>query len=503
MVSVRGVRWAAALGSVFLCLMFADSTGSPRRNVLFVMSDDLRPELSTYHTPGSQVHPHMHTPNIAALVAQSLQMSRAHVQYSKCGPSRASFLTSRRPHTTNVFQNYDFFRDKGGADIVSLPQYFKNNGYHVLGIGKVFHEGVEDYPLSWSEPIWHAPNRVHWGRGNTTIFVSDAEAEETPLPATELADYTIARLAELAPKAKTGEANFFLALGFYKPHLPFTCPERLLNYYPSEEVHLPSNRYAPVNMPSAGWSYSAEIRRVADMVALGYEGKMNETLPDWKALELRLAYYCTVTFVDEQLGRVLKVLQTLGLSDSTVVSFVGDHGWMLGEHAMWAKEMNFQIATRAPMILRVPGFTENAGVTDAFVEFVDVMPTIAEAAGLPPIPACPEGNSQNVSVCTEGRSLMPLLTGDAVEGWRTSVYSQVQRLNKEVMGYVVEVERFRYTEWVANGEGPDYLPVWTDVRGRELYDHYFDPDENLNVAGKPGYAQVEGELQRELRKGFP
>ena len=497
-------QWLGLLLTATLSTSAQGEAANVRRNVLFVMSDDLRPELNTYYTPGSQTHPHMHTPNIDALAARSLQLMNAHVQYSICGPSRTSFLTSRRPHTTNVFKNSGNFRLLGNPDIVTLPQYFKSHGYRVVNIGKVFHPGVEDYPMSWSEPVWHAPNRDHAARTNISVYVTDAENTENPLAEEQLADYAITRLREFAPKANNGEENFFMGLGFYKPHPPFTCPERLLKYYPPGDIALPSNKYAPAYMPEVGWSYMASVTRARDLQELGYHGEINETLPDWKTLDLRRAYYCTVTYVDEQLGRIMKELDDLGLAQSTVVTFAGDHGWMLGEHSMWAKHMNFEIATRSPLMLHVPGMTEGS-TRENLVEFVDLMPTVIEAAGFPAVPACPRGQSRNVNLCTEGRSLLPLIGPPQKEvlNWRQHAYSQVYRSERQVQGYAVQTDRHRYTEWVAAGDGPEFLPVWADLQGVELYDHLLDPEENLNVASNPEYADICTTLKGKLRETFP
>ena len=200
-----------------------------------------------------------------------------------------------------------------------------------------------------------------------------------------------------------------MAVGFYKPHLPFVFPASVLQYYPEDSIQLPDNPYAPVNMPQIAWSYYVELGNgYTDIQALNVNGYINTTLPDKNVLELRRAYYSAVTWMDSQVIRVLDELELLNMSDNTIISFWGDHGWQLGEHGSWCKHTNFDLSTHVPMMIRVQGMTDAGQTTEKLTEFVDLFPTLVEAAGLPQLQVCPT-NSSHILHCTEGSSLMPLI----------------------------------------------------------------------------------------------
>ncbi|XP_053400575.1 iduronate 2-sulfatase-like [Mercenaria mercenaria] len=493
------VRNSAVLG----CLTVLAGICSARMNVLFLMADDLRPQLSSYYGSNfpSHIHPRMHTPNLNSLASRSLLLKRAYVQQAICSPSRASMLTGRRPDTTHVYNLESYFRNVGG-DFTTLPEYFKLHGYRSMGMGKIYHgtkeSGGKDVQ-SWSEPYFYGHNYVTGNRSWQAI--PDHELQDKPLLDKQVADHAIKALRQFAPKAKTGEKNFFLAVGFRRPHLPFVFPASIMHkYYPRNSIHLPSNPYAPANMPNIAWSKYNEIReQYADIAALKASGNINTTLPDNITLDLRRAYYSAVTWVDSLVGEVIAELDRLGLSNNTVVSFVGDHGYQLGEHGEWCKHTNFEIATHAPMMIRIPGMTDHGITTTQLTEFVDLYPTIVEAAGLGSLPLCPE-NSAHVKVCREGASLIPLIKHPHVT-IKKAAFSQYPR-GKHIMGYSVRNYRYRYTEWVDFTYAPVYKPNWNNVSGVELYDHEVDPDENYNGADDAKYQQVRAHLSDLLHKGW-
>ncbi|KAK6176457.1 hypothetical protein SNE40_014742 [Patella caerulea] len=477
-----------------------------RKNILFLVSDDMRPEIGAYLGPDfpSPIHPTIHTPNLDALASKSLLLKRAYVQQAICSPSRTSLLTGRRPDTTHVYDLVHYFRHVGG-NYTTIPQFFKNNGYRSIGMGKIFHHGKAsgyDDPISWSEPYYHAPDEKYRSNVVTWRAVSKAEYDIRPLPDMQLTDYAIKSLRRVALDAKSGKQNFFIALGFHKPHLPFVFPEKYLDLYPKDKVRLPDNPYAPVNMPEIAWiNYmTEEMANYHDVKEINPSGDINTTLPDHFVLNLRRAYYSAVSYIDDLVGKVLHELDTLGLSDNTVVSFWGDHGWQLGEHGEWSKHTNFEDATHAPMMVHVPGITDKGIITERLVDFVDLFPTLVEVAGFQPLSLCPV-DSTKVDLCREGTSFVPLMKDPKCE-WKSGAFSQYPRMNYTVMGYTVRTDMYRYTEWPEFIGEPEYKPNWKKLYGVELYDHSNDPEENYNRANDPSYSSLKQQLSAKLRRGW-
>lgn len=492
----------------FACLLFMSGNYvcAIRKNVLFLVSDDMRPELGAYYGQDfpSTVHPKMHSPNIDALASKSLLLKRAYVQQAVCSPSRTSLLTGRRPDTTHVYDLIHYFRKVGG-NFTTLPEYFKMNGYISVGMGKVFHPGPAsgfDDPVSWSVPYFHGKNMGWETKQHSWLAVPDNETFAKPLIDAQIADHAIKTLKTLAPGAISGDKPFFLAVGFHKPHLPFVFPQSMFNYYPAGDVHLPPDRFSPKDMPSAAWHACTGLIRYHDIGSLNFTGKIDEQLPDWKILELRRAYYSAISWTDSLIGRVIKELKELGLENNTIISFWGDHGWQLGEHAEWCKQTNFELATHAPMMIHIPGITDKGIVSEQLTEFVDLFPTLVEAAGLDQLPLCP-GNSTNVTLCREGESLFPLIRNTSAP-WKRAVFSQYPRDESgiNIMGYTMRTDRYRYTEWVDFSGPPAYKPDWSSQHGVELYDHKEDPYEDINKAYDTSYADIAKVLSKELHAGW-
>ncbi|KAH3699905.1 hypothetical protein DPMN_074867 [Dreissena polymorpha] len=494
------------LGLCFITILLVYVTcAAPRTgptNVLFIAIDDLRPDLGCYKGKDfpSSDDPRIHSPNIDALARKSLLLKKAYVQQAVCSPSRTSFLTSRRPDTTHVYDLHTYWRKVSG-NFTTLPQYFKNHGRITAGIGKIFHSGFKDDPISWTEP-YNRPDHSSYEDGKTSwMFLNDSQLANDPLVDDKIAKAAVIALQDFATGGKYANRPFFLGVGFMRPHLPFVSPEAFSHYYPASSLHLPSNPYAPINMPDAAWWKSPELISYTDISALHFQGQVNETLPDNKVRELRRAYFSAVSWVDSLVGVVLNELDRLGLSNNTVVSLLGDHGYQLGEHGMWNKHTNFELATHAPMMIRIPGLTDNGIITERVVEFVDLFPTLVDAVGLPSIPVCPE-NSLNVLTCTEGESLMPLVH-NATAAWKHSAFSQYPRHKHgvDIMGYSLRTDKYRYTEWVEFSY-QTHKPDWTRNHGTELYDHTTDPDENHNVASDLAFADLARSLSNRLHAGW-
>ena len=305
-----------------------------KMNVLFLVVDDMRPELNCYLGPDfpSPVHPNIHSPHLDALAAKSLLLKRAYVQQAVCSPSRTSLLTGRRPDTTHVYDLQTYFR-KSGGNFTTIPQYFKQNGYHSIGMGKIFHPGQasdHDDPISWSEPYFH-PKNAYNPTGDSWMAVPEHQLVHNRLVDQLLAEHAVSVLDRVAPKAKTGEQPVFVAVGFHRPHLPFVFPEKFKDYYPEASIRLPDNPYAPWGMPDVAWSSYGELRDYTDIAKLHATGNINTTLPAKYVLDLRRAYYSALTYTDSLIGEVLEKLQEVGMANNTIVSFWGDHGWQLGK----------------------------------------------------------------------------------------------------------------------------------------------------------------------------
>ncbi|KAK2146747.1 hypothetical protein LSH36_584g01041 [Paralvinella palmiformis] len=494
----------AAVLLLLVCLV-APSRGSvTKRNVLFLVADDMRPEIGAYVSPDfpSPIHPKIHTPHLDSLAKKSLLLKRAYVQQALCSPSRTSLLTGRRPDTTRTHGLYHYFRKIAG-NFTTIPQYFKENGYTALAMGKIFHPGHTsggDDPISWSERNWQ-PDLSHWWKdmGVTWTMADDSEVVAHPLEDMQVAARAVNTLKALAKSEKP----FFLAAGFRRPHLPFLCPKKFYDLYPKKAIRLPNNGFTPNLMPEVAWSYNAEMRQYSDLVDHRWYGEINVTLPDEKTLALRRAYYACTSYTDSLVGQVVDTLAELGLENNTVVAFWGDHGWNLGENAAWSKCTNFELATHAPMIIRVPGLTDSGVVTEGLTEFVDLFPTLAEAAGLEPVPLCPK-NSESVQTCTEGISLLPLMSNPKRK-WKSAAFSQYPRLcisGDVVMGYTMRTDRYRYTEWMLYDDARFKNLGVIHMNSVELYDHEKDPEENHNFAFDPEYKEIRQALHKQLEGGW-
>ncbi len=487
----------------------AGAGGTPQKpNVLFIVVDDLRPELGCYGKD------YIKSPNIDRIAAQGMVFNRAYCQQAVCSPTRSSLLTGTRPDTTKVWDLKTHFR-KALPDVVTLPQHFKQNGYFVQGMGKIYHGGFNDSP-SWSVP-WVNPKAQVYALPENQELNShkpagepDGDGESKPAipgeketyaageiatnrlntrgPAFECADvpdntYTDGKVGDLAIAALRNIAGknepFFLAVGLVKPHLPFVAPKKYWDLYDPATIKLAPNPFRPNDAPDYAILPGDELRMYHDIPS-GH-------LPDDLARQLKRAYYACVSYTDAQVGRVLDELDHLGLRTNTIVILWGDHGWKLGEHDAWAKHSNMENDVNAPLILFVPGMKNTGAHTDALVEFVDVYPTLAELAGLPS-----PGH-------LEGTSFKPLLE-DPKRPWKTAAFSQYPRSavathGKDLMGYTMRTDRHRFTVWV---QAKDH----SKVDAIELYDHQNDPQENMNIAKVPANAELVQQLVAQWKRGW-
>jgi uncharacterized sulfatase len=381
-------------------------------------------------------------------------------------------MTGLRPDTIRIYELQTQFR-ANVPDAVALPQMFRRNGYFAARVGKIYHYGVPgqigtsglDDPPSWDtvvnpkgidkdeEPLLTnlTPKR---GLGSALAFYVSPSKDEEQTDG-KVAAETIALL----------EANrdrpFFIAAGFYRPHCPFIAPKAYFDPYPVERIQVP--KASPADL--------ARIPRAAL-----FTNPLNWDIPEEGLRQSIRAYYASISFLDANVGRVLSALDRLKLRDNTIVIFMSDHGYNLGEHGQWMKQSLFERSARAPLIIAGPGVSPRRASSMRVVEYLDLYPTLAELTGLQP-PA-------NL----EGRSLVPLIKNPDAD-WKHAAFTQVRRGASPnfFMGYSVRTERWRYTEWDGGGQGV------------ELYDEENDPDELRNLADNPRQTDVIAEMKRLLQ----
>jgi len=501
---------------ILVSLMILSTANCKKMNILFLMADDMRPNLGAYDdiNEGIFSQPKMHTPNLDALAAKSMVFEKAYVQQSLCSPSRTSALTGRRPDTTRISSIGYYWREYGG-NFTTIPQFFKENGYYTIGSGKLFHGGPSsngnDCKYSWSDCPYHAPSDPYDDdKSHSWVAFSDEQLDEQPLLDTMDATWLINRLRAVT---KDEEPPFFIGYGVHKPHSPWFFPERFLDYYPEEEMAVTDNPYVPEDMPDLAWhkppifdyeDVSAEVLNIPNL------GQANVTIPDWKAKELRRAYYASISHADEELGRVIDDLKTLGLEKDTIIIFWGDHGWDLGEHSHWCKLTLFETDNRVPFMIHIPGVTDGGMRTSKLVEMVDIFPTLVELAGFDPMDRCPVP-SNDIELCSEGRSILPLFEDPDASDWDNTVFWQHSRdghhdeIVPNAMAYSIRVDNYRYTEYVNVKDNGDQTwdTLWDKPADHEeLYDLEIDPQERINRYNDPEYLVVKEELAEKLRLGW-
>ncbi len=453
-------------------------------NVLVIAVDDLRPELGCYGN-GKVV-----TPNFDRLAASGLVFDRAYAQISVCMPSRVSLLSGIRPEKLNRSGKLTGHLPPG-AD--SLPQYFKQHGYDTISIGKVYHFNDDDeagwtkrYTITFQEGDMcnGYASGYHTAKSLDVLpnyFKRIDRAKDLPRPdCYEIVDrpdddypdgkITSAVIGELREHRRTGKP-FFLAAGYYRPHLPHTAPKKYWDLYRRNELDLADNP-CPVKdgIGNTDWD---ELRRYGDIPKSG-------PVSDDKARQLIHGYYACVSFIDAQLGRVLDELERLGLRENTAIVLWGDHGWNLGEHTWWSKNTNYEISTRIALLASVPGITKGE-TTAALSEMVDVYPSLCELAGLP-IPSH-----------LDGTSFVPLLR-NPLRPWKKAAFSVW------IGSRTMRTDRYRLTRYEkAVSEPTRWQFPSTGVF--ELFDHEMDPGENVNVADRPEYRTALVELTARLDAG--
>jgi len=456
-VSLGGVG-AGFLSSTLACGAEEGRGGRSGKNVLFIIVEDLKNVMGCYGNPL------VRTPNLDRLARRGVIFDRAYCQYPVCNPSRSSFLTGLRPDTTKILDNRVPWNTHVG-DQTTLPALFRSSGYATIGMGKIFHgrKGHDDHE-AWDVNLDFAQTPT--GKRGASRNMTDgrikwcrwlaAEGTDEDQPDGQMA----ARAVEVLKQPR--DKPFFMALGFHKPHDPFEVPKKYFDMYPLESLMppvMPENR-SPKEPYMIGSSWAAVFKEFL--------------LRDQR--EFLRSYYAGVSFTDAQIGRVLDELDRQGLWKDTIVLFVGDHGYNLGEYDWWNKAVLMEDSARVPMIVAVEGETRPNARCDQFVELVDLYPTLADLCGL------------KTPANLEGVSFRPLL-GEPNKPWKEAAFTQVQR--GAITGRSVRTKRWRYNEWTRDGE----------VLAAELFDHASDPHEYRNLADMDDFRATRAELSRLLRAG--
>jgi len=494
------IRWPKCVLSALVTTVLATQTvlaqaPSQKLNVLYICSDDLNNALSCYG------HSVAKSPRIDELASRGTRFDRAYCQYPLCNPSRSSFLTGLRPDQTTVQDNAKQFREQI-PDVVTLPQLFQKAGYVAARIGKLYHYGVPtqigtdglDDPPSWmarfnprgrdkfDEPRIFTLTPGQFG-GTPSWFADDGEdAEHTDAIG---ADTTI-RLIELLAQNK--DKPFFVACGFYRPHTPYVAPKKYFDMYPPEKAGVV---YTP----------PGDLDDIPTAALASRRTDMDEKLQR----EARQAYFASISFMDQQVGKLLDALDRLKLRDKTIVVFHSDHGYHLGEHGcLWQKMSVFEESARVPLIISAPGQKAAGKGTAALAELIDVYPTLAELCGLR-APANLPGKSlvpqmNDASQAGKGYALTQVRRGGggggkakankAGEGKAAKAQTEKQKskAGPAFVGYSLRTDRYRYTEWDGGKQG------------LELYDHEKDPQEFTNLAKDPAHAQTAKQLSAKLQE---
>lgn len=494
---------------VILIGLLAISGMAQKKNVLFIAVDDLKPMLGCYG------HEQIKSPNIDQLASQGTAFLNNHCQQAVCAPSRVSLLTGLRPDVTKVWDLKTQMRDKN-PNILTLPQYFKEQGYTTAGIGKIFDPRSVDKKLdevSWSipfvsrfdvdHPVFGAPAARGFQspeiKAQAEEIRKEGEAKglkggklnnyitENLKPSVEkfacsddayVDGYIAKKAVEMMNQLAGQKEPFMLCVGFKKPHLPFVAPAKYWDMYDEKDIQLASWQKHSEKGPDIAYHKFGELQSYTDMPQHVKNGKVDEA----KQRELINGYYACVSYIDAQIGLLMDNLKKNGLSENTIVVLWGDHGWHLGDHGLWCKHSNFEQATRSPLIIYAPGMPANNKISSP-TEFIDIFPTLCEL------------NDLKTPSILQGTSLVPVLNKEknSVKKYAISQYPR-----GKAMGYALRTDRYRYVEWHNNYKSTDVYKT-SNLIAAELYDYENDPLETRNLLNEKSLEPIKDELQSELQ----
>ncbi len=441
------------------CLVFCLTLQAvDRPNVLLICVDDLRPELNSF---GKN---YIHSPNIDRLAATGRPFFKHYVQAPTCGASRYTLLTGRYGSGSNndIFKRAERIEKDADLAVPSMPAWFRQNGYTTVSVGKVSHHpggrggpdwnnpSIPEMPNSWDRHIspdgpWQHPRGSMHGLSHGEIrgdaadmdVYQSTEGDDTIYPDGRIVEEGLKQMESLAADDKP----FFLAVGIIRPHLPFGAPAKYMQHY--RDATLPAIAHPNPPDRRTTWHVSNEFMKYN---MCGKNPNENSAF----AIEVRKHYAACVSYADALVGKLIARLESLGLRDDTIIALWGDHGWHLGEHAIWGKHALFEESLHSPLIISAPGMKRAGEPTNAMVETLDLFPTLCELTGL----TAPEG--------LHGVSLNPLLENPDVEGHPAIAYFHRG-------GRTIRTDTHRLIE---NKDG-----------FMELYDHRLRDAETVNLAG--------------------
>lgn len=465
MIRTRFTRLLFSLAVIAGGIVGVNSYAEDKPNVLFLMSDDLNTALSGFG------HPQCKTPELDKLANRGMRFENMHCQYPVCGASRASLMSGLYPYTNGTMGNVGTLRGSM-PDVLTMSQLFRNNGYRVGRISKIYHMGIpneiiagtaeRDDPHSWDEvvnikaPEQHASGeKTNWSpKNNSSQNFTGVVADGNDLMHAD--GMAASHAIEFLRRHK--DKPFFLACGFVRPHVPLVAPKKYFDRYDRASMIAP---VVPENDLEDVPKIIRDYKR--NSTSYGVTPELHKGLLQ--------AYYASISFMDAQVGRVLDELENLGLADNTIVVFTSDHGYLLGHHHKFQKQHLFEESTRVPFIVSVPWMVDQHGkATKHITELIDLYPTLAELSGLTPPPGL------------QGKSLLPLLKNPISDDWKKRLAFTVSRSG----GESIRTSKWRFTQW-DHGKG-----------GMELYDLQEDPAEFNNLAMDPKHSTQLESMKKQL-----
>lgn len=525
-------------------ILFVEEQENKPLNVLFILMDDLRPLLGIY---GDQ---EAITPHLDQIGASGTIFKRAFAQIPLCGPSRASLLTSRRPDTTLCF--YNGFNWRAVGNFMSIPEYFKTQGYHSQSVGKIFHNmldgnenGFGGPPGTWSSPPYFPQGRL---ARKETVCLDEDDSDEghfqilcsvdtkrfpnASFTDIEVRNETVNILSKWKELDRT--EPLFLAVGVYAPHAPFKIPKEFIDLHPLSRLKQIPNSEPQKNVSPLTSSYwTLQYRKSRDWGQASLNGSFS---PEFK-MKVKQHYYGAVSYADYQIGQIIQSLIEEDLINTTIINIVVDHGYSLGEHGIFGKQINLDVGLQVPWIIFHPQvhkldhfkifspeelqaqsyykqskLNPSHGVASQ-VELLDVFPTLVDLAGLPSLDPCPLFNpveSRQISLCTEGRSQARTVLSKLTDPdprrkvfAMTSRKSDISRRKKDLdfMSFSVRTNQYRYVEWYPYNSNLNGTSV-SNLVARELYDHKVDPHEDENRADFAESSTVLQQLAKHIQSAF-
>ena len=466
--------------------MFKKISATIILTVLFFSCDIKRPNIILIIADDMSILENAHTPRIDQIALQGIKFTNAYSQYANCVPSRQSFLTGLSPFRGIRQGRIDEYLKKNNH--ISMPMFFKVNNYKTISLGKVYHDAKQDkdawdllYDISNEEN-----NYYNWesfaSKKNKEIKDSDLRPaiENTALPLTNYNDYNIAEKA-IEFLSELSSDQFFMTIGFRKPHLPFAAPKKFWEIYDNVEFQKSEFDYATVNGDSIVYMWSELASYKPFSTSYKSKNYRDKRILNEQALKLKKGYYSCVSFIDYLIGMITDEIKKLGLDNNTIIVITSDHGFHLGEQQIWGKHTNFKKSTNIPLIIFDPRMNNSKNITEAFVELLDLFPTLVELAGL-------ENKGK-----MDGKSMVPVIDNNLLEGFSNSfsMYQSFQKDEnvKDLKAYALHNNKYTYIEW--------WDTVSNTIVNQELYD-IEDGLETINIISDPSAKEIVKILSRKI-----